>query len=393
MQNLNNQNINPSLIIKEISDQYVRKNFHTLNDYFKVQNQLVDFKFFKQTFTAASTNFKIAHGLKYIPQDILTTQLIGNANVTFNYDKFDTSNIDVTVDGPCTIRFFAGTYWNAKDGSNPTSGMILSNTSSTSASVWNFVSKSTTYNAAFGDSILTSGTSAMAINLPTAVGNVGKTIKIKHGGTNFFHVVSLITQKGETIGGVLNYALYTNGETLVIESDGVGFRVQSSFTSTVFAPIPIPVTGTTSPPVISGAALVNQVSGFRQGAYAWLNYAVDSTVAGQPGVGDYVFGLLPGMVMDSSIIPFVGSVGVYFGGITGFVPSSLSISNFHIVLNPSYIISPPLCSAYTRTSFRIASIYQIPQAFVWGPANFSFSTAGHLTATFTILVRIQGWQP
>lgn len=123
-QNLNNQNINPSLIIKEISDQYIRKNFQNLNDYFKNQNQLLDFKFFTQTFTQATDNFKIAHGLKYIPQDIIVTQLVG-ANMTVNFDKFTGTNLDVSVDGPCVVRFFIGTYWNAPSVANAKGPMFF----------------------------------------------------------------------------------------------------------------------------------------------------------------------------------------------------------------------------------------------------------------------------
>lgn len=100
---------NPYLAIAQIQDQYVRKNFENLNKYFQDQNQFLDFKFFELTFTAATTGFVQAHGLPYIPLDIIVTRISGTGAVTFQYGKFDSSNIVMDVSGPCRIRFFAGT--------------------------------------------------------------------------------------------------------------------------------------------------------------------------------------------------------------------------------------------------------------------------------------------
>lgn len=101
---------NPYLIVQQITDQYVRKNFENLQNYFNTQNQLLDFQFFERVFTSAVTGFQIAHGLTYAPLDIIVTKITGTGTITFKYALFTTTNIIVDVSGPCRIRFFAGTY-------------------------------------------------------------------------------------------------------------------------------------------------------------------------------------------------------------------------------------------------------------------------------------------
>lgn len=100
---------NPFLAIQQIQDQYIRANFQNLQTYFQNQNQLLDFKFFELEFKAAQTGFLQAHGLPYVPLDIIVTRLSGTGAVTFQYGKFDTKNIVMDVSGPCRIRFFVGT--------------------------------------------------------------------------------------------------------------------------------------------------------------------------------------------------------------------------------------------------------------------------------------------
>lgn len=100
----------PQLTISQIEDQYIRKNFESLQDYFRGQNQLLDFKFFELVFTSAITGFKQAHGLPNIPLDVIVTRITGTGNVTFKYGAFDTTYLVMDVTGACRIRFFVGTY-------------------------------------------------------------------------------------------------------------------------------------------------------------------------------------------------------------------------------------------------------------------------------------------
>jgi hypothetical protein len=100
----------PYLTSLQISDAVIRNNFENLIAYFREQNQLLDFVFFEQIFTEAQTDVKVAHGLRYIPRDILVSHISGSGNVTFKYGEFDETYIVLDVSGACRIRFFTGTY-------------------------------------------------------------------------------------------------------------------------------------------------------------------------------------------------------------------------------------------------------------------------------------------
>jgi hypothetical protein len=99
----------PKLLIAQIQDPYLRKNFEALANYFSAQNQLLDFNFFEVEFTAAETGRKVAHGLPYIPLDIIVTHCV-RGNVTFDYDAFDETHMILNSSAACRVRFFAGTY-------------------------------------------------------------------------------------------------------------------------------------------------------------------------------------------------------------------------------------------------------------------------------------------
>lgn len=103
--------LSPQLSIKEIADLYVQKNFQNLSNYFRDQNQLLNFKFFEVVFTGPTTNYKLAHGLGLIPQDIIVTKGIGTGNVYFNHGLFTSTQLDITVTAACRIRFFVGAYY------------------------------------------------------------------------------------------------------------------------------------------------------------------------------------------------------------------------------------------------------------------------------------------
>ena len=98
---------------------------------------------------------------------------------------------------------------------------------------WNVASKTTTYSAVANDYILASS-SSFTITLPTAVGISGQAIGIQHAGTSLSQVYTLNTTSAQTIGGIASgsYALYTNGETLIVVSDGSNWQIQDHKTAT-----------------------------------------------------------------------------------------------------------------------------------------------------------------
>lgn len=96
------------LLTKEIKDLWIRKNFEFLNTFVSTQVILQNWVFLEFQVTQAVTNLKIKHGLIAVPRDIIQTSKTGPGSVTFNYDEFDATNVDVTTTGPCKVRFFVG---------------------------------------------------------------------------------------------------------------------------------------------------------------------------------------------------------------------------------------------------------------------------------------------
>ena len=69
-----------------------------------------DWKFFEIEFGRAATAYEFRHGLGFQPKDIIQTSLIGSGTITWNYADFDSTNLNITTSGACTVRFFVGRY-------------------------------------------------------------------------------------------------------------------------------------------------------------------------------------------------------------------------------------------------------------------------------------------
>ena len=97
------------IILKDISDLYVRENFFRIQKYFAPIPFLQgNFTFFEIEIPKASSNFSVRHGLKFIPEDVFTLSVVGNHNFYFLYDKFDRESLYIHAEGPCVIRFLLG---------------------------------------------------------------------------------------------------------------------------------------------------------------------------------------------------------------------------------------------------------------------------------------------
>lgn len=101
----------PDLILKDISDKYVRENF------FRLQKFIQGFPFFRGEwfffefeFEAAVTDQRLQHGLSFKPTDIVQTSLTGTGSLTWNYENFTDKLLYVTTTGPCKVRAFVGAY-------------------------------------------------------------------------------------------------------------------------------------------------------------------------------------------------------------------------------------------------------------------------------------------
>lgn len=107
------------LILKEIQEKHPRENFARLKRYLNEEAIILhgNWKLYEKTFDSAVTNFKMAHGLDFIPTDIIRLSEIGDRNVYFNFDKFTLKNFDISANGAVKIRFLAGSYKERLDGS------------------------------------------------------------------------------------------------------------------------------------------------------------------------------------------------------------------------------------------------------------------------------------
>lgn len=95
-------------------------------------------------------------------------------------------------------------------------------------------SVTTTDTAVLGDDVLSLSGASFTQTLFTAIGNEGKVLTLKHNGTSLTQIYTINTTGGQTIGGYASgaYALYTNGETLKIVSDGSNWLILDHVTET-----------------------------------------------------------------------------------------------------------------------------------------------------------------
>lgn len=97
------------LILKDITDIYVRENFFRLKKFFDPVPFLQgDFTFFEVPIAKATDKFVVRHGLSFIPEDAFLLSVVGNQNFYFRFNEFDETNIYIHAEGPCVIRFLLG---------------------------------------------------------------------------------------------------------------------------------------------------------------------------------------------------------------------------------------------------------------------------------------------
>ena len=107
------------LALSEIEDTFAKENFKALQAYLNSKFLLnFEFKLLSHTFKENGANIKLPHGLGITPLDVIQTSKIGSGVIVYNYDKFDSINLDVTITGVTsgttsthvTVRALVGTY-------------------------------------------------------------------------------------------------------------------------------------------------------------------------------------------------------------------------------------------------------------------------------------------
>ncbi len=102
----------------EIADKFSRENFAKIGDYLQDEPfRKGQFKFLEIDLTRATpaggypATLDTPHGLSFIPKDVIMTAVIpGTATVTWNYDSFTRSYLNLTISAAVTIRAYVGRY-------------------------------------------------------------------------------------------------------------------------------------------------------------------------------------------------------------------------------------------------------------------------------------------
>lgn len=97
--------------VTRVKDATLREVLQTVDENFQEDAlSKADFAFFEITVTGAVTNKKIPHSLGFQPKDVIQTSKTGAGSLTWNYDQFDVTNLDITTTGSCVVRAFIGRY-------------------------------------------------------------------------------------------------------------------------------------------------------------------------------------------------------------------------------------------------------------------------------------------
>lgn len=100
----------PKLAKENITDPNARESFKQLQEFLVEETPLIGFRHFEISLDAATVNYRFPHSLGFLPKDIIETSVTGSGSVTYNFSLFDDTFLDITVTGPCVMRFFAGSY-------------------------------------------------------------------------------------------------------------------------------------------------------------------------------------------------------------------------------------------------------------------------------------------
>lgn len=374
--------IKPKLSIKEIDDIYIRKNFESIDEYFKENNQLYGFKFVEVVFDSAKT-ILVSHGLGYIPKDVIRTRIFGTGNVTINYDDFDSQNISLTSDGPAAVRLLVGNYFDDPANSDKFSTHSevwypsITSVSSTSSSsdTYKKVENQSTYTILSSDSIIffsNNGTST--IYLPDATTSTNKKYTITKSYDDYTSVYTIYPVSSQTINGSSTTTLNTYLESIEFVSDGSNWiilkrNIPSEFTS--FTPNWY---NFATQPVIGNGSITGKWRRLGECVEGYIRLAWGSTTTNGTG-GLFSFGIPSGMTIDSTKLP--GAIGNANG--SGYFYDSSA--------NQSYVYTTGIISTTRLGLYMTATA---GQNLITDSAPVTPATSDVLS--FNFKVPISGWK-
>jgi len=100
----------------QIEDKLVQENFQTLQDFINEEPFLsAEFRLLERSFSSDGVDVKVAHGLSFVPKDLIQTSKKGTGTITWNFDKFDRDSLYATITGTSTtnvltVRALVGSY-------------------------------------------------------------------------------------------------------------------------------------------------------------------------------------------------------------------------------------------------------------------------------------------
>lgn len=281
---------------------------------------------------------------------------------------------------------------------NGSAGQVLSSQGGTSAPSWASPGGTLAYRSVTSTDTCTNADYTLSLSgasftetLFTAVGNAGKILVIKHSGTSLTQVYTLNTTGGQTIGGVTSgaYALYTNGETLTIQSDGSNWVILGHLTSTEWVSAGAITFGAVTTAPTKGTVSVDRLLWRREGDSADLKYEYYQTNAtgAAAGSGGYFLTLPTNMTADSNkcsivaptlALDEISSIRSYIG--QGYLGNLGSASG------------DLLGFLYSTTQIWARAGDWYNTANVWGSGYYPLN-GGSYSLGFIATVPISGWRP
>jgi hypothetical protein len=149
------------------------------------------------------------------------------------------------------------------------------------------------------------------INLGFASGRPGRVYGFTKVDETPLHLVTLIPQGSETIGGGTSFSLYSKGESVLLGSDGVNWQILAkniSSDQTVLAADGTAIASTTVETLLPGGSVNSWNGGISAGAVYKVRWAGKLSTTGSPTLRFKVKNSSDGIIADSGIVEMPDTV-------------------------------------------------------------------------------------
>lgn len=241
------------------------------------------------------------------------------------------------------------------------------------------------------DTLILSGAS-FTETLFTAVGNSGKVLRLVHNGTSITQVYTINTTGGQTVAGQASggFVLYTNGESLVIQSDGANWLKLDHDAETAWVNAgTITIQATTTNPTKGNTQSIDKTWWKREGdsAHIRMNFRQTSGTGSAAGSGDYLF-VIPSAIgtIDTAKLDIYATTEGWNGSYQNAFAVGICTVNDGTSDGVGSVV--PYSSTQVRMFVQLAS----GAAGAIGSAGLPL-TAANAQYSLDFYVPISGWQP